>query len=265
MREGKILGAYLAQHFKGVKAGLLYSTGEPGRDGIKGLRYEVSRQQIAATQRLSPDGTQITRQVRALKASGARVVAAFTGPADTTALLLAMRRMHYNAHVVAAASGADPATLASRLAKTGDRSLAKGIITDDYLPAPTSASSSWIALFHKIHQQYIPRLPFGTDVVDGMAAAYTFAEAMLQAGHTPTRQGLIQAISAGLPQGPAVAPLAYAPASHAGVTGAYIGSLRGNTILPLTPALTTNDTATGPVAAYPGNQPRAPASGIPQH
>ena len=123
--------------------------------------------------------------------------------------------------------------------------------------------SSWITVFRKIAHQYLPRLPFDANVVYGMAAAYTFTEAMLRAGPNPTRQDLASAISGGLPPGPAAAPLAYSPASHAGITGAYIGVIRSQAIVPLTTVMTTDDTPTGPVTPATATQPPAPATGLP--
>src|SRR5580704_9394902 len=40
VREGKILGQYVAQHFKGMKVGYFYQNDEFGQDGVKGLDYE---------------------------------------------------------------------------------------------------------------------------------------------------------------------------------------------------------------------------------
>jgi len=270
LREGKILGAYVAQHFAGEKIGFIYSGDEPGRDGIKGLRYEIPSRQIVAAKRYRPASTRLTSQVAALKASGARVVVAFSAPAAMAALRLAMAGLNYRPQMVAAGAGSDPSTLASLLARAGGgrgggsaSALMQGIITDGYLPPAGSASNSWIALFRKIHDRYVPKLPFDGNVVYGMSAAYTFAEAMLRAGPHPARQDLVSAISGGLPQGPAVAPLGYSPASHAGVTGAYVGVIRGAAIIPLTAVMTTDDTPAGPVVPSTAAEQAAPASGIP--
>ncbi|HCU91442.1 MAG TPA: hypothetical protein DHU96_01240 [Actinobacteria bacterium] len=269
VREGKILGAYVAQHFRGAKIGFLYSSDEPGLDGARGLGYEIPARQIAAAEKYDPASTAITRQVAVLKASGARVVVAFSGPAATVALRLAMAHLNYSPQLVVASEGSDPATLTGLLAKaTGSGAagaLIQGIITDSSLPPAGSPASSWITLFRRIHHQYIPKLPFDTNVVDGMAAAYTFTEAMLRAGPNPSRQDLVNAISGGLAQGPAVAPLGYSQASHAGITGAYIAVIRGQALVQLGPAMTTDSTPSGQVTPYTAAQPPAPASGIPPH
>ena len=97
----------------------------------------------------------------------------------------------------------------------------------------------------------------------GEAVAYTFVQAMLKAGKNPTRQDLLNAINSGLPQGPAVAPYAYSAASHAGVTGAYIGVIRSGVLVQQGPVYTTGATASAPVTVYSGSEQTAPANGMP--
>jgi len=93
--------------------------------------------------------------------------------------------------------------------------------------------------------------------------AYTFVQAMFNAGRNPTRADLVSAIQKGLPQGPAVAPYAYSATSHAGITGAYIGTIQNGVIVQQGPVLVTDDTATGAITTFSGTEQQAPASGIP--
>ncbi len=60
-----------------------------------------------------------------------------------------------------------------------------------------------------IHSQYDAKTPLDGNVAYGIAVGYTFVQAMLKAGRNPTRQDLLNAINAGLPQGFSVAPYAY--------------------------------------------------------
>jgi hypothetical protein len=96
-----------------------------------------------------------------------------------------------------------------------------------------------------------------------MSAAYTFVQAMLKAGRNPTRADLVNAINAGLPQGPSVAPYAYSTTDHAGSTGAYIAVINNGVLKQQGPVYTTDTSASGPITTYTGAEQQAPASGIP--
>ena len=168
--------------------------------------------------------------------------------------------------------GADPITLAGLLeafakqggAKVSGNALTQGIITDGYLPTLGDAGNSWIALFKKIHDQYIPKLPLDGNVLFGEAVAYTFVQAMLKAGRNPTR---------GRPgQGdrgrPATGP--------GGGTVRLLGQRalrddrglhrcdqeRGHSCSKAR-SLTTTTSPTSPITTYTGSAPAAPASGLP--
>jgi ABC-type branched-subunit amino acid transport system substrate-binding protein len=271
VREGKLLGHYIEQHFQGKKIGFFYQDDEFGQDGVKGLKDEIPAKQIVSQQAYAPTNTKIGPQVAALKAAGAQVVVSFSVPDFTALLKLNMLGVSYTPQqLVVSSVGSDPITLAGLLeafAKQGGHTvsgsaLIHGIITDGYLPSLGDASNSWIQLFGKIHLQYLPKVPMDFNVAYGMAAGYTFVQAMLKAGHNPTRQDLVNAINGGLPQGPAVAPYAYSASDHNGITGAYMATINNGVLSPIGPVLVTDDTPAGgfSTAASP---PVAPASGIP--
>ena len=73
VREGKILGQYVAQHFKGKKVGYFYQDDEFGQDGVKGLDYEIPHSMVVSRQSYQPTNVNIGPQVAALKAAGAQV------------------------------------------------------------------------------------------------------------------------------------------------------------------------------------------------
>ena len=271
IREGKILGQYIAQHFKGKKVGYFYQDDEFGMDGVKGLDYEIPKSMVVSRQSYVDTNVNVAPQVAALRAAGAQVVVSFSIPAFTALLKLTSLKLGFNPTLVVSNVGSDPITLSGLLesfAKQGGatvngNSLTDGMITDSYAPSLGSTTNSWIALFKKIHDQYDAKAPFDGNVLYGMGVAYTFVQAMLKAGRNPTRADLVNAINGGLQQGPLVAPYAYSMTDHDGVTGAYIGVINNGALTPEGPVLTTDTTPTGAITPYTGTQPAAPTSGIP--
>jgi branched-chain amino acid transport system substrate-binding protein len=271
IREGKILGQYVTQHFAGKKIAYFYQDDEFGMDGVKGLDYEIPKAMVVSRQSYVPTNTNVAPQVTAMRASGAQVVVSFSIPAFTALLKLTSLKLGFNPQLVVSNVGSDPITLSGLLvafAKQGGATvngdaLINGIISDGYGPSVGDTSNSWTALFKKIHDQYDAKAPYDGNVLYGMGVAYTFVQAMFKAGRNPTRADLVAAINAGLPQGPAVAPYAYSPTDHDGATGAYIGIITNGILTQQGSVLTTDTTASGPITTYTGSESQAPASGIP--
>jgi ABC-type branched-subunit amino acid transport system substrate-binding protein len=271
VREGKILGTYIKQHFAGKKIGYFFQNDEFGQDGVKGLDMEIPHSQVVSRQSYVPTNVNVGPAVAALKASGAQVVVSFSIPAFTALLKLTALKLGWNPTFVVSNVGSDPITLAGLLeafAKQGGATvqgnqLTQGIITDGYLPTLGNTGNSWIALFKKVHDTYDAKAPFDGNVAYGEAVAYTFVQAMVKAGKNPTRAGVVKAIEGGLPQGASVAPYDYSATDHGGVMGAFIGVIKNGAIVQQGPVLTTDTTPTGAVTPYTGTQPAAPASGMP--
>jgi len=271
VREGKILGSYVKQHFAGKKIGYFYQNDEFGQDGVKGLDMEIPHSQVVSRQTYVPTNVNIGPQVAALKAAGAQVVVNFAIPAWNALFKLTSLKLSFNPTLVASSVGTDPQTLGGLLeayAKQGGATvngnqLTQGIITDGYLPTLGDTGNSWIALFKKVHDTYDAKAPFDGNVLYGMAVAYTFVQAMVKAGKNPTRAGVVKAIEGGLPQGVSVAPYGYSMTNHGGVTGAFIGVIKNGATVQQGPVWTTDTTPTGAVMPFSGTQPAAPASGMP--
>ena len=271
VREGKILGQYVAQHFKGKKIGYFYQNDEFGQDGVKGLDYEIPASQVVSKQSYDPTNINVAPQVAALRASGAQVVVAFSVPAFTALLKLYGLKDGYSPALVVSDVNNDVYTLDGLLqsyakqngATVNGSQLTNGIITDDYLPVPADTSNSWVALFKMVHDQYDAKEPWDGNAYYGEAVAYTFVQAMLKAGRNPTRADLVSAVEGGLSQGPMVAPFAYSSSNHDGVTGAFMAVMNNGGLTQKGSVLTTDTSATGPITAYTGTEQQAPASGIP--
>jgi ABC-type branched-subunit amino acid transport system substrate-binding protein len=270
VREGKILGQYVKQHFAGKKVAYFYQNDEFGLDGVKGLDYEIPHSMVVSRQTYVPTNTNVAPQVTAMHAAGAQVIVAYSIPAFTALLKLNSLKLGYNPTLVVSDVGSDPITLGGLVtayAKQGGATvngnqLINGIISDSYLPA-LATSDSWYALFKKVHDQYEPKAPLDGNFFYGMSVAYTFVQAMLKAGKNPTRADLVTAIQGGMPQGPAVAPYSYSSSDHAGITGAYMGVIKSGVLVQQGPVLVTDTSPSGAITTYSGTEQQAPASGIP--
>jgi branched-chain amino acid transport system substrate-binding protein len=271
VREGKILGQYIEQHFKGKKIAFFYQDDEFGMDGVKGLDYEIPNSQVVSKQSYVDTNVNIAPQVAALRASGAQVVVAFSIPAFTALLKLNSLKLGYSPTLVVSGVSDDVYSLDGLLeafAKQGGATvngsqLTDGIITDDTLPPPTDTSNSWTGLFKMIHDQYDASQPWDGQAYYGEAVAYLFVQAMFKAGRNPTRADVVSAVEGGLPQGPAVTPYGYSMTDHDGATGAYMAVMQNGALVQEGPVLITDTSPTGPITTYTGAEQTAPSSGIP--
>jgi ABC-type branched-subunit amino acid transport system substrate-binding protein len=270
IREGKILGQYIKNTFAGKKVAYFYQNDDFGQDGLKGLAKYVPASQVVSRQSYQPGTTDVGAQAQAIAQSKADVVVLLTIPTYTALFRLASLKLNYKPQFMVSNVGSDPITLSGLLesfAKKGGTNLKgspliEGMISDIYLPAPGDESNSWIRLYKKIHAKYLPNLPFNGNIVYGMSAAYTFAQALQAAGPDPTRKGVVDALEGSRFTGPGLVPFAYGKDSHAGYTGAQIGRIKGDSVVvegsPFTP-----DDADGAILANTTPQPQAPANGVP--
>ena len=268
--EGKILGQYIKNHFPGKKIAYFYQNDDFGQDGVAGLDQYIPAGQVVSRQSYQPGNTDVGPQVSAIAAAKADVTVLFTIPAYTALFKLTSLKLNYHPQMAVTNVGSDPVTLTGLLEafakKAGGSadgaSLVNGMITDSYLPPSDDTSNSWITLFRKIHDQYIPKTPFEGNVEYGMAEAYTFVEALKRAGQNPTRAALVAAVEKGGFSGPGLVPFRYGKDSHAGYTGVQIGVFKGASVtLQGTPLVT--DDGKGAITPYTGTPAQAPADGIP--
>jgi branched-chain amino acid transport system substrate-binding protein len=264
--EGKILGKWIADNYKGKKVAYFLQDDDFGADGAKGLDMYVPQDQVVTRQKYEPGNTDIGPQMAKIKSSGAEVLAMFTIPAYTALVELAGLKLDYHPQLVVSNVGSDPTTLKGLLKAfskgKAPSALIDGIHTDGYLPPTTDSSNSWIALFQKVHQQYIPKLPFDGNVLYGMALAYTFVDALQRSGTNPTREGIVKTIETQKLTGPGLVPFRYSKDSHAGYTGVQIAVLENGEPSLLGKPMVTDD-GDGAITEYTGTPQQAPANGIP--
>jgi ABC-type branched-subunit amino acid transport system substrate-binding protein len=268
--EGKVLGQYLKQNFAGKKVGYMLQDDDFGGDFARGLDMYVDQSSVVAREKYTSGNTNIGPQVSNLKAKGAEVVVCACIPAYAALTILGKLKIGYNAQMVLSNVGADVPTLSGLLesfAKQGGATvkgtdLIEGVISDAYLAPIYAEDNSWIQLFKKVHDKYVPSLTWDGNVVYGMSQAYMMAQALTRAGKDLTRDKLLAAVEQGGFEGPGLVSTAYSKTTHAGYSGVQVVKISGGKGNLLgTPMLT--DGAAGPINAYTKQQPAAPSNGIP--
>jgi ABC-type branched-subunit amino acid transport system substrate-binding protein len=263
--EGKILGDYIKKNLAGKKVAYFFQDDDFGKDGVAGLDKYI-KGQVVSRQSYQPGNTDIGPQMAAIKQSGAEVVAMFTIPAYTALAHLAAVKLGMKAQFVVSNVGSDPTTVGGLLkafskGKAG-ASLMDGMISDGYLPPLDDQSDSWAALFRKVHDTYIPKLPLDGNVNYGMALAYTFVTALQNAGQNPTRKDVVDAVEKGGLKGPTLVPYRYSADSHAGATGVQMAKIADGKVELMGDPVTTDDEG-GAIEPSSQESSDAPANGIP--
>ena len=232
--EGKILGQYIKNNFAGKKVGVFYQDDDFGQGGLAGLKQQLGSQ-IVVAKPYQPTVTNVAPQITAIQKAGAQVLVDFTIPAFTALERLTSFKLGYKPQLAVSNVGIDPTTVGGLLKAfskgKANTALIEGAITDAYLPSPTDTSNSWIQLFKKIHDQYDAKAPFDGNVEYGMASAYTFAQALKNAGKNPSRQDLVDAVEKGGFTGPGLVPFRYTKTQHGGFGGGQIATIKNGQIV----------------------------------
>lgn len=264
--EGEIQGQYVAQHYANEKIGYFLQNDDFGTDGAKGLDTQIPSADVVSRQTYDPTNIDVSAQILALQAAHVQVVVSYSVPAFTALALLSAAKIGFHPTWVVSNVGADPITLAGLVSSFSKgavgASLLDGIVSDTYLPSLSDATNGWIELFTQIHNRYIPTLPMDGNVLYGMSVAYSFVQAMENAGPNPTRANVVGDISArALAGGPGLVPFSYSSTNHQGFTGVQMGTIEnGGIVLTGTPETATD---TGDIAPYTTSPASPPASGIP--
>jgi ABC-type branched-subunit amino acid transport system substrate-binding protein len=251
--EGKITGQYVKNTFPGKKVGYLYQNDDFGQGGIQGLDQQIPKSSVVTRQNYVPTNLDVGPQVAALQASGAQVAVLYTVPPFTALTIGAAAKIGYHPQWVTSSVSADPTTVGNLLKGT---SMLEGLVSSSYLPSPNDTSNPWVQTFMRIHNQYVPNLPFDGNTIYGMSVAYTFVKLMQQAGTNPTRQSVVNALKTANLAGPGLVPISYS--STSGFTGVQMGTITGGKFVLSGPRFTATDN--GPIGTFNGTQPPPPSN-----
>lgn len=215
--EAKVLATYAQEQFPGQTACLLGQDDDLGEDFGAGLLAVLGEDGLASQQVYSTSNPDVSAQVAAMKQAGCQVnflaaINAFSALAVGTAA-----KLGYQPQWLSSSVGGDYGTVSQYLGENA--ALLEGFVSANYLPSHFSESDEWTTLFRTINDEYNDGAAFDGNTVYGMSVGYLFAEALARAGDTPTRQGVVDALTSGDLRGNGVVPLAFSATSH----GAYQG------------------------------------------
>ena len=250
IREGKILGQYVKQHFAGKKVGFFYQNDEFGQDGVKGLLDEIPASMVVSKQTYDPTNTNIGPAVAALRAirrPGRRLVL-HPGVHRAAQAELAQAGLQPDAggqqrrlrpdHPGRAAGGVRQAGR-----REGQRQPAHQ--RDHHRRVPARPRRHRQQLDHAVQEGARPvrrrRRRSTATCCTARPSATRSCRPCSRRAATPPGRTWSRRSRTGMPQGPAVAPYAYSSSDHKGVTGAYMGVIQNGQLVQQGPVLTTDD------------------------
>ncbi|MGH3503593.1 MAG: ABC transporter substrate-binding protein [Nocardioidaceae bacterium] len=259
--EGKILGHYVKENFKGKKICSFGQNDDFGTDGVQGVELTLGKGSLASKQTYSPSNTNVAPQIGALQSAGCQGVVSFTVPGFTALALGTAAKLKYAPQWVISNVGSDVPTLRTLL-KKATTPLLEGAVSDDYLPLSTANSNSWIKLFKKVNKKYNNGVTFDGNVEYGMGIAYTTVQVLKAAGKDLTRGSLVAAVEKGGYLGPGLVPFRYSDTDHSGYAGTQVVTIHNGVAKATGPVYVTDD-GSGPLKKYTTPQPEAPSNGVP--
>lgn len=260
-REGKILASHVKNELPGKTYCSFGQSDDLGADGVKGVEQILGEDGLTAKETYTATNTNVAPAIGKLQAAGCDVIFSFSIPAFTALGMGTAAKLGYQAQWVVSGVGADPAALQGYL-KENAKALTQGMISLEYF-APLEEGDSWYELFNGINEKYNPDLPLDRTLMYGYSLAYTATQALLAAGEDPTRESLLEAMEKGGFEGPLLTPLAYSEDDHSGATGGIVTQTKDLKPTYVSPLYVTGH-GDSPVEEYDGENPEAPADGMPE-
>lgn len=194
--ESRVYGQFINNKVPQAKIGVLMQDDSYGQNYYNGLLQGLgdSKSKIVAVEKYDATQTDVSQQVVKLKAAGANVFALFALPTQTIDALVVTTKIDW--HPTTFINNVSASPLFMLLAQksgadvTGDIS---ATYVNDVWNNPNTASA-------KLYKSIIAKYDSGADPLDanvlyGVANAWTFVQALKNAGQNPTRASLMAALT----------------------------------------------------------------------
>jgi branched-chain amino acid transport system substrate-binding protein len=193
--ESKVYGQFIRNKVPQAKIGVLMQDDAYGQNYYNGLLAGLgdAKAKVVDVEKYDATQTDVSQQVVKLKASGANVFALFATPTQTITALVVATKIGWKPVTFINNVSASPLFMA--LAQKSGANVQNDITATyvyDTINNPDTATT-------KLYESILAKYDKGADPNDslniyGVASAWTFVNALKQAGPNPTRQGLIDAL-----------------------------------------------------------------------
>jgi branched-chain amino acid transport system substrate-binding protein len=197
--EGTIYGKYAAQNWPTKKIGVIVQDDSYGKDYSDGLKAGLGAREsnIVTEQKFAVTDTSVARQVAAIRASNADVIAIFATPAKTIQTFATMKALRYRPEEVIMNSVSATDTFMKLSLANADAATVNGSISTGYLMDPQAAqyqSTAGMQLYKRLMAKYAPSAdPNNGLYFYGVAKAYDVVKLIQSAGKNPTRATVLRA------------------------------------------------------------------------
>ena len=212
--EGRMLGAYVVDHYPGKKLGLLLQNDEMGVDSRKGLdmALEGSDVQVVDAEMYEASNFDATAQAQRLHNAGAEVIIAFAIPPQAASLVKTARDT-LNWDVPVLVSGINASEIFIQLAGAKD---AEGVVSIVMGHQIYETDQPGIQQHIQIMQKYGGSVPASNFTLYGQGMGELMVEVLKRAGRDLTRDSLIDAAESirGWTCSACMVPMSLSPTDH---------------------------------------------------
>jgi branched-chain amino acid transport system substrate-binding protein len=195
--EGSLYGNYIVGHLPTARVGVLQESDAYGKDLTAGLRKALGKRvKVVDVEGYALTDTSVSSQIAKLKARGANTLVTFATPQFAIQGLLAANKLGWRPQIFVSSVSIEPTVMGIIQASTSPK-FVDGILSMAFVKDPTSptwAKDPAVKLYRQIMARYDSQ-GRPTDVYNyyGMAAAFTMADVLKQAGRNLTRASLLRA------------------------------------------------------------------------
>jgi len=201
LAEGRMYGRAIGAIKRRAKVAVLYQNDDYGKDVLnglrQGLRFYGRGGKVAATQSYDVTEVDVASQITRLRGSRSDFLVIVATPSPAIRAYIAVNKIGWRPRIIVNAV-ASSSTIMRIAEASSSRRATSGTITIAFIKDPQDprwAKDKGMRLYRTIFRRYGTGNVNDAYNVYGMAAAYAFVDALRRSGRTPTRAGLLRALT----------------------------------------------------------------------